>query len=196
MLDALIRMLGYALFISAVQNIIFSGALGIDESIRSAKKPRYLLTYGFWVTFFSLGLSVISHYVLPVTEEKFGLSMTQDYLVCVIILTLIYLISALFCKFILRADRKYMNSLGMCAFNSLVLSLPFIAKSSLASAVGYALGAGAAYILSVLIIRAGMRHIHANPHIPSIFKGTPALFIYICLVALALSCVSSGASFN
>lgn len=195
MAEILSRMLSGALFVTVIQNVVFTGALGIDESIRAAKKPRYLLTYGFWVSFFSLGLSVISHFALPVIEEKLGLSAAQNYLICIIILIALYLLSALFCKLILRADKKYMNSLGMCAFNSLVLCLPFISKSGLAGAIGYALGAGAAYVLSVLIIRAAMRHIADNPHIPSIFKGTPALFIYICLAALALSCISYGASF-
>ncbi len=195
MVEALIRMLSSVLFVTVIQNIVFGGAFGIDESVRAARKPRYLLTYGFWVSFFSLSLSVIGHFILPLIEDKLAKSGAQQFLACIIILTVIYLISALICKYLFRADKKYMNSLGMCAFNSLVLSLPFIGKGGLAAAVGYAVGAAISFVLGVLIIRAAMRHINNNPHIPKIFRGTPALFIYISLVSLALSCISGGVPF-
>lgn len=195
MAEILIRMLSATLIVTAVQNIIFSGALGLDESIRAARKPRYLLTYGVWVSIFSVVVSLCGRFVLPLIEEKLGISGAQNYLVCTVILTAVYLAAALICRVLFRADKKYMNSLGMCAFNSLVLGMPLIGKKGLAEGLGYAIGTGIAFVLSVLIIRAAMRHINGNPHIPKIFRGTPALFIYISLVSLALSCISGGVSF-
>ncbi len=192
MLQLFLRMLSVTLFTSLIQNTVFSGSVGIDESIKGARKPRYLIMYGFWVTFFCLALSTVWHFASPVISRLLPWSAAQDFLICTAILVCIYLAAAIFCKYALRASKKYLNSLGFCAFNSLVLSMPVLGDGSFTYVIGTAVGAGIAYIISLLIIRGGMRHINANPHIPAFFKGTPALFIYISLVALALSSISSG----
>lgn len=194
MLEIFSRMISYALFALLIQNTVFSG-FGIDESVKGAKKPRHLIMYGFWVTFFSMSLSVSAHFLSPLISEIKPWSSSQDFLFYTIILVFIYLVAAVFCRYALGANRKYMSSLGFCAFNSLVLSMPALNGNSLSAAVGTAFGSGVAFMISVLIIRGGMRHINRNPHIPSIFRGTPALFIYISLIALALSCISGGTVF-
>ncbi|MBR3816791.1 MAG: hypothetical protein IKJ27_08710 [Clostridia bacterium] len=194
MLEIFSRMISYALFALLIQTTVFGG-IGIDEGVKAAKKPRYLFMYGFWVSFFSLSLSVTARLASPLLEKIKPWSASQDFLCYTLMLIFIYIAAALFCRYILHANRKYMNSLGFCAFNSLVMSMPAINGGSLVSAVGTALGAGAAFTLSVLIIRGGMKHINLNRHIPEIFRGTPALYIYISLIALALSCVSGGTVF-
>lgn len=194
MAEIFFRMISYALFALLVETTVFGG-FGADESIKGARKPRFVLMYGFWVTFFSLSISVASHFVTPLISKITPWSSSQDFLAYTLILICVYLAAALFCRYILKANKKYMSSLGFCAFNSLVLCMPAINGRSLAASVGTALGAGAAFVLSLMIIRGGMRHINANPHIPVIFRGTPALFIYISLIALALSCISGGTVF-
>lgn len=192
MLQIFLRMLSVTLFTSLIQNTVFSGSLGIDESIKGARKPRYLVMYGFWIGFFSLSLSVAGRFMTPLLAKIIPWCASQDFVAYVFVLVLIYLAAAVFCKYVLGANKKYMNSLGFCAFNSLVLSMPALGGTSLSKAVAVAIGSGIAYILSVLIIRGGMRHISANNYIPVFFRGTPALFIYISLVALALSGISGG----
>jgi len=195
MLQIFLRMLSVTLFTSLIQNTVFSGSIGIDESIKGARKPRYLLTYGLWVTFFCLSLSLAGHFVSPLLKKILPWSASQDFLAYTVILVCIYIVSAIFCRYILGANKKYMNTIGFCAFNSLVMSMPVIGAGSLTNAIGTAVGAGIAFVISLLIIRGGMRHINANPHIPAFFRGTPALFIYISLVALALSSISGGSLF-
>lgn len=190
MLQIFLKMLSVTLFTSLIQSTVFSGGLGIDESIKAARKPRYLVMYGFWVTFFSLSLAVAGRFVTPLLAKITPWSASQDFIAYIIILVCVYIGVAAFCKHLLGASKKYMNSLGFCAFNSLVLSMPVLGGTSLSRAVAVAIGSGIAYILSVLIIRGGMRHINANKYIPAFFRGTPALFIYISLVALALSGIS------
>ena len=190
MLQIFLKMLSVTLFTSLIQSTVFSGGLGIDESIKGARKPRYLVMYGFWVTFFSLSLAVAGRFVTPLLAKITPWSASQDFIAYIIILVCVYIDVAAFCKYLLGASKKYMNSLGFCAFNSLVLSMPVLGGTSLSKAVATAIGAGIAYVISVLIIRGGMRHINANKYIPAFFRGTPALFIYISLVALALSGIS------
>ena len=195
MLQIFLRMLSVTLFTALAQNTVFSGGLATDESIKAARKPRYLVTYGFWITFFSLSLSVIGHFISPMLKKIIPWCASQDFVAYTLILAVLYLSAAVFCRYILGANKKYMNSLGFCAFNSLVLSMPVLGGTSLTNAVGTAIGSGIAYIISVLIIRGGMRHISSNSNIPVFFRGTPALFIYIAIVALALSGISGGSLF-
>ena len=61
--------------------------------------------------------------------------------------------------------------------------------------VGTGIGAGIAFSLSMLLINAGMKHILRNRFIPELFRGTPALFIYVSLIALAMSCISGQSLF-
>ena len=86
----------------------------------------------------------------------------------------------------------------MCALNTLIIALPvvdFKAGYTLAETVGTGIGAGLAFTLSMLLINTAMKHIHSNRYIPEVFKGTPALFIYISLIALAMSCISGQSLF-
>lgn len=190
-------MLTAALYAMLVQNIIFSTGYGMSESIRMAKRPRHFFMYGGVVTFFSLSVSLIC-FLLNKIPFVFSLETKYRIAVYTLVLVSVYAVTALFCLAVLRADKKFMNSLGMCALNTLIIALPvvdFKAGYSLWETVGTAIGAGLAFVLSVLLINTGMKHIHRNRFIPEIFRGTPALFIYISLIALAMSCISGQSLF-
>ena len=186
-----------ALYAALVQNIIFSTGYGISESIRMAKRPKHFFMYGGAVTYFSLVLSVICFFI---NKISFVSSLETKYHIAIyaVILVVLYIVTALFCLVFLKADKKFMNSLGMCALNTLIIALPVInfkAGYSLSETVGMGIGAGLAFILSVLLINAGMKHLSSNPYIPEVFRGTPGLFIYISLIALAMSCISGQSLF-
>lgn len=190
-------MLTAALYAMLIQNIIFSTGYGMSESIRIAKRPKHFFMYGGTVTFFSLTLSLICFFLnkIPVI---FALETKYRIALYTLVLLVLYLVTALFCLTALKADKKFMNSLGMCALNTLIIALPvvdFKAGYTLAETVGTGIGAGLAFTLSMLLINTGMKHIENNRYIPEVFKGTPALFIYISLIALAMSCISGQSLF-
>ncbi len=190
-------MLTAALYAMLVQNMIFSTGYGMSESIRMAKRPKHFFMYGATVTFFSLSLSLICFFLNKI-PFVFALETKYRIALYTLILLLIYLVTAVFCLKALKADKKFMNSLGMCALNTLIIALPVIdfkAGYSLFETVGTGIGAGLAFTFSMLLINTGMKHIHRNPYIPEIFKGTPALLVYISLIALALSCISGQSLF-
>lgn len=186
-----------ALYAMLVQNLIFSTGYGMSESIRMAKRPKHFIMYGASVTFFSLTVSVICYFLskIPgVTELDTGLHVG----IYILVLVVLYILTALFCLTFLKADKKFMNSLGMCALNTLITALPVIefkAAYSIWESIGTGIGAGLAFTLSMLLINAGMKHIAGNKYIPEVFRGTPALFIYISLIALSLSCISGQSLF-
>lgn len=196
-MSAIVSMLTAALYAMLVQNIVFSTGYGISESIRMAKQPKYLFMYSSTVAFFSLTTSVICFFINRIESVR-SLDTKYHIVIYIFVLLILYLISSLLCIFVFRADKKFMNSLGMCALNTLVTAVPVInfkAGYTLWETVGMGLGAGLAFTLSVLLINAGMKHIHNNPFIPEIFKGTPALLIYISVIALAMSCISGQSLF-
>lgn len=190
-------MLIAALYAMLLQNMIFSTGYGMSESIRMAKRPKHFFMYGGTVTFFSLSLSIICFF-LNKTPFVFALETKYRIALYTLVLLILYLVTALVCLTLLKADKKFMNSLGMCALNTLIIALPvvdFKAGYTLAETVGTGIGAGLAFTLSMLLINTGMKHINSNRHIPEVFRGTPALFIYISLIALAISCISGQSLF-
>ena len=154
------------------------------------------MTYTINVAFFSTATAVICR-LLDNVKEIAALSSTAHFLIYAAVLSVLYLITGAFCVTVLKADKKYMNSLGMCALNTLVLSVPLLNSSAnytLLESVGTGIGAALAFILAVLLINAGIRHIANNENIPVVFRGTPALLIYVSLLSLAFSCFT-GESF-
>lgn len=192
-----VSMLIAALYAMLLQNLVFSAAYGITESVKIAKRPKYLMMYALSVGFFSVASSVICR-LLDNVKMISDLSATVHFLLYVAVLAVLYLISGAFCVGVLKANKKYMNSLGMCALNSLVLAVPLLnasANYSIIESVGTGIGAALAFLLAVLLINAGIRHIADNENIPAVFRGTPALLIYVSLLSLAFSCFTGESLF-
>ncbi len=197
MLKIFSDMLITTLYAAVAQNLIFTASYGLSESIRTAKRPKHFFMYGITVTVFCTFSSLTSALITKIPFIA-ALPIKFSYVLFIICLALIYLVAAIVCKKFLYADKKFLNSLSMCAFNSLVAALPGInlkAGNTFANSVALGIGAGLAFVISLLLVRNGMRHINKNPYIPEFFKGTPALFIYVSLIALALSCVSGESLF-
>lgn len=197
MINIFSDMLITALYAMALQNLVFNASYGLSESIRMAKRPKHFIMYGSFVTFFCLSTSLICA-LLCKMPLILNAPMKITYIIFVLVLSVIYLITGAVFKGIFNADKKFMNSLSMCAFNTLIIALPALnmkAGNDILTSFSLGIGAGLAFILSMLLIRNGMRHINKNPHIPDMFKGTPALFIYVSLISLALSCISGEALF-
>lgn len=186
-----------ALYACFLQNLVFTASYGISEAVRLSKRPKHFFMTSLSVTAFSLFLSVASYLFdsIPIFEN---LSLQYRFFFYVLILTLVYFLTAFVFKALFSADKKFLNSLGMCAVNTLVMALPLLnykASHSLSECLGTGLGAGLAFTVSALLINGAMRFIHKNKAIPEIFRGTPALFIYTALLALALSCITGESLF-
>lgn len=181
-----------ALYAMLIQNLVLTAVYGLSETIKIAKRPKYLLMSTASVAFYSISTTLVC-YFLDKIKLISSLSDMKRFLVYILVLAVIYILSGLFCVYVLKANNKFMNSLGICAFNSLVLAVPMInfkANYSFAQALGNAIGAALAFLLAILLINAGMRHIAKSNEIPPMFRTTAALLIYTALLSLALSCLS------
>ena len=80
------------------------------------------------------------------------------------------------------------STLPAATFNTCVLGTLLICSAqsfTLAQSIGFALGSGAGYFISVLLVTEGMRKMNRRA-VPAAFRGLPILLIYIGILALAV----------
>ena len=172
-----------------VQNLVLSSGLGISEAFRVSTKPDIfgkiaVMISGFSVITSALCAVIDSFYV----KEQFSYAIRA--LVYGIVLAAVYAVVAVFARLIFRASDKFLGTLGIAAFNTLVFAIPHINNSaaySFAGSIGSGLGAGLAFIVAAALINKGSQLISENEDIPDVFKGTPAMFLYVALISLAFA---------
>lgn len=196
-MNAFVSMLIASLYAMLFQNLVFTSGYAVSESVKVAKRPKHFVMCAVSVAFFATVLAFLGSLVMKIGFVS-SLKAPFHYLIYVLILSFVYLLSGFFCVHALGADKKFMNSLGMCAFNSLVVCVPVLNFKSgygILQSLATGIGAALAFVLAVILINAGIRFIAANKKIPVVFRGTPALFIYISLLSLGLSCFSGQSLF-
>lgn len=182
-----------AMFACLFQNLIFSGGYGADEAIRMAAKPRQLYPLSLFIVYLSTVVSLICVQLDRIRAVR-ALSVFLHALVFVGVLVAVYLVTLLFVLYVFKAKPRTVRRLGVAAFNTLVLAVPFInyrAAFGVFEALGAGIGAGLAFIIAVLLINFGLRKIDQNENIPAAFKGTPAIFIYAAILSLAFTGLTS-----
>lgn len=177
-----------ALYAAFFQNIVLSGGYGVGEATKVSAKPKQIGFLSFWVAVFSVSAAVSCRaldYIPAVNELGFILHL----LIFVGVECLLYLIAALIMKFALKAGSEALKLVGIAGFNTFVLAIPMLIRmgssGGILDALAMALGSSVAFALSAVLINAGVKKIKANKSIPENFRFTPAVFIYIGLLALA-----------
>lgn len=178
-----------ALYTVFVQNLVLSSGLGMSEAIRVSTKPG---TFGKFAVMIS-GFSVVTSILCSLLGSLPGMeNMTYSLTAAIYggVLASVYIIIALISKFIFRASKKFLGTLGIAALNTLVFAIPYINHSaaySFADSIGSGLGAGFAFVLAAALISSGSRILAENKNIPAVFKGTPAMFFYVAMLSLAFT---------
>ena len=191
------ELLTAALYSLLIQNMIFSSGLGLSEAIRTAKRPKHFIMYSVSVFYFTTVTSVVCRLLDKIKFIR-SLNAIWHVLIFALVLALISLITSVFCIIVMKANRKFMNSLGMCAINTLVLAIPIINSRSaktVFTSIGNGIGAGLAFMLALVLINSGMRRISQNKDIPKPFRGMPAVYIYTAILSLSFACLSGDSTF-
>lgn len=196
-MSMLLKMISAALYVMLFQNLIFNAGYGISEAVRMSAKPRQLFPMAIFITYFSTVVSAICVLLdtIPVIKER---SEIVHNLIFAGILLLVYFLTMLVVLIYGKISPRTIRRIGIAAFNTLVLAVPFInyrSAFSVFEAVGAGIGAGAAYIIAVLLINGGLKRLDMNKSIPRCFKGTPAVFIYTALLSLAFTGISGTSVF-
>ena len=178
-----------ALYAMVIQNFIFTGGYGASEAVRMAAKPKQLYPMTFFITLFSTSVSVICVLLEPIDfiKRQGAIGHAIEF---VVVLSVMYIIVLTVSAAVFRAKDRTIRRIGIAAFNTLVIAVPFInyrAVFTISEAVGSGIGSGFAFVIAVLLINVGLRRLDRNPNIPEAFKGTPAIFIYVSILSLAFS---------
>lgn len=172
-----------------VQNLVLSSGLGISEAFRVSTKPGTFGRIAAMISGFSIATSALCALVNMFYVQS-QLSYAVRAVIYGIVLAAVYAIAAIISRLIFRVSDKFLGTLGIAAFNTLVFAIPYINNSaaySFAGSIGSGLGAGVAFILAAALINKGTQLIEENNDIPEVFKGTPAMFFYVALLSLAFA---------
>ncbi len=187
-MSVLAEMLLAAVYAMLLQNLIFTGGYGTSEAIRMSAKPKQLYAMSFFIMLFSTSASVIC-----VLLEQIGavrkMSIIGHAVLFITVLSAVYLITLTVLVYSLKAKKRTIRRLGIAAFNTLVLAVPFInyrAGFSIPEAVGSGIGAGLAFALATFLINLGLQRLQKSD-LPEMFKGTPAIFIYVAILSLGFA---------
>lgn len=184
----LLEIINAALLAGLLQNLIFTGGFGFTESLRMAAKPNNIFRSTGFVALFSVSVSLICRALDLLPQIKAGGRLLHTLLFSAV-LAAVYS-AALGVTVLLRRSALTKRRLAVCALNSLVLSLPYIAYKSaftIAETAGLALGAAAAYLIAAVLLKEGIEKLRENTSIPEAFKGNGALFVYAAVLSLAFA---------
>lgn len=183
------ELISAALYAMVIQNFIFTGGYGASEAVRMAAKPKQLYPMTFFITLFSTSVSVICVLLEPIDfiKRQGAIGHAIEF---VAVLAVMYIIVLTVSVAVFRAKDRTVRRIGIAAFNTLVIAVPFInyrAVFTISQAIGSGIGSGLAFVIAVLLINVGLRRLDRNLNIPEAFKGTPAIFIYVSVLSLAFS---------
>lgn len=181
-----------AMYAFVLQNLIFTGGYGASEAVRMAAKPKQLFPLTAFITFFSTFGSIFC-VLLEQIPFISALSEIQHSLIFLLVICILYVLMLILLKAVFKAkkaNRKASRRGGIqypCACRT-VYKLPRDLRHSR--------GDRRRYRLRTCLYSCGaydkfrLRRLVENKNIPECFKGTPAVFIYVSILALAFSGVS------
>jgi electron transport complex protein RnfA len=174
----------------ASENAVFSRALGLNKYTLMLKSPRSGILYGVattWMLFLSSLLASAVNYLL----EDVSLAVIVSaplYIVCVLTVYFATLFALRYIGSLSELYRAAAPVLPLCAFNTALFGALLFSGSmrfTFWETIGYSLGTGIGYTLSLLIIYYARKRLSLSP-VPRSFKGLPILLIYIGLLSLAI----------
>lgn len=186
-MSTFVDMLVIALYAALLQNVVLCGAYGVTDVLRVASKPQNVVRMSLFVLFFSVAGSAACA-GLNLLPQVQALNNTLHLLIYTGVIFALYLITALFFKFVLKASGKFLRRIGMAAFNTLVIPLPLLsyrAAYTLPESIGAGIGTGVAFFVAAVLLSFGMTKIAQNDRMPAAFRGIPALLLYTALLSLA-----------
>lgn len=179
---------------AVLHNAVFTGGLGITEAVRLSAKQKKLWISALFVAAFSLAAAFGAYFVLPLFPAAAARAIPR-FCVYAGVLAGVYAI-ALALALLLRAEETMLRRMRVCALNTMVLAVPYLAaegeKRPLEIA-GAALGAAAAFAIAMALLRVGAVKLGDNPSLPPVFRGSAALLIYAGILALAFAGLSGAA---
>ena len=186
-MEQFLQILLSALTAVTLENVIFTSAIGTSTLIECAKSPRQLLSFGAFITEFSVLSSCLAYFA----EGRVKTAVAQLFLPSVYILCLgsVYIVTLIFisiaAKKRFKSLRKYVH---LSAFNCAVIGCLFNNGSSgapLGDRLLYAAEIGIGFILATYVLAINYKKL-SNENVPTSFRGFPASVLYIGIIAMII----------
>ncbi len=196
-MHSVFSLLQTALYMIFVQNLVFSGGYGASEAIRMSTKPKRFVPFAVMIAFYSTVTALLCRELDTIPEVN-ALGSAPHILIFGGVLAVLYAVTAALLYLLLQPGSKFFNTLGIAALNTMVFAVPLINRQAgftLLQSVGTGLGSGLSFILALFLVNIGLRRLEKNPDIPPLFRGTPAMFLYVAMLSLAFAGLSGRALF-
>lgn len=179
---------GMALTAFALENPIFARALGFDKSVLLLKSRKAGIIYGItmaWILFWSSFPVSLCNYALR--DVSFVRAIRAPLLLLCVML--VYVLTYFGAKrYAPKIFELILHALPVSVFNTALFGSLYVSAIQglgFVETVGYALGAGAGYTLSLLIVYYARKRLAISP-VPRSFRGLPILLVYVGLLSLAI----------
>ncbi len=170
-----------------LDNVIFTTAIGTSTLIECARAPKHLLSFGAFITEFSVLSSLLAYFLEPKFQGKVsGLFIPSLYVLC---LGAVYVATLLF---IWLAAKKYFKTLKkyvhLSAFNCAVLGCLFnngLSGEGLLGRLLYAAQIGVGFIFATYLLAINYKKL-SSEEVPASFRGFPASILYIGIISMMI----------
>lgn len=177
-----------ALTAAAMENAVFTRALGLNRFTLLLKSRRQGILYGVVMTFMlvmaSFPVSLVNYSLLDAAFSR--AIRTPLYLLSVLAVYLLtYFISK---RFFPQLFKAILPALPVSTFNTALFGALYISalqRFTFFQTTGYALGTGAGYTVALLVVYYARKRLAISP-VPKAFQGLPILLVYIGLLSLAI----------
>ncbi len=186
-----------ALYMIFVQNLVFSGGYGSSEAIRMSTKPKQFAPFAVMIAFYSTVTALLCRYLDTIGNIN-RMGAAAHVLIFGGVLAALYCVTVLLLHIFLHPAQKFFNMLGIAALNTMVFAVPLINRQAgftMLQSIGTGVGSGLSFVLALFLVNIGLRRLENNRDIPPLFKGTPAMFLYVAMLSLAFSGLSGRALF-
>ncbi len=187
-MTAFLNVLMAALAAVTLDNVIFTYAIGTSTLLECAKKPKQLLSFGFFITEFSVLASILVYLAEQFTNNTLWGEQALP-VVCILALSVVYIVTLLVIWF---AARKWFNELKryvhLSAFNCASLGCLFmnsINQGTLGERVLFALSIGIGFMLATYLLSINYKKL-TSQEVPAAFRGFPASVLYIGIIAMII----------
>lgn len=176
-----------ALVAVTLENCIFTTAIGTSTLIECAREPKHLLSFGIFITEFSILSSILAYFAEKLLKSDAAqLFLPSLYVLC---LGTVYVLTLLCIWFVARkwfkGLKKYVH---LSAFNCAVLGCLFnngLSGGSLGERILYAVEVGLGFILATYLLAINYKKL-SSEDVPASFRGFPASILYIGFIAMIL----------
>lgn len=170
-----------------LENVIFTTAIGTSTLIECAKSPKRLLSFGAFITEFSVLSSLLAYFAEGLLKtDSSRLFLAGVYVLC---LGGVYIVTLLVLWFIARKRfaslKKYVH---LSAFNCAVLGCLFnngLSGAPLSERLIYAACVGVGFMLAAYLLSINYKKL-SREDVPASFRGFPASILYIGVIAMII----------